>query len=695
MAIFTGNSNNFSADTYTFTAPTLKIVAIGDLNGDSVPDIIGHDIGADQSLQSLRFAFSSSGGTYTLPQSVDGVSAKFITPKVLVGDFSGDKTADMVVYDAGYYDWSARSTVGREPVLFIGNGSGGFSASNALTDALKPLVQPVPANGDKRGIQTDLTMGVKDIAAGDIDGDGDLDLWVESTGGNNISSHFMVNNNGSFAVDHNNRLPEEALFGPKNADGNYWRYNHAEFHDINGDGKADLLVGQIRDNDRTHINQSSFVMLNDGKGYFPSANAVRLPLPDFYSGYTAVQASDSWDINGDGRKDLVLLHTRNDDVTGTVVEPAWTGTYIQVLIQSPDGQFTDQSSQLLGDQSTWSSKNLQQGQNATAIAHHDVNLDGITDFILSYDNSARPDITRPVIFTGKPDGSFSPIDATAITGGDSFFGESILPIDLKNDVLLDFIHLDPSPGADGAYATAPGGDDQSVLIVQKGASPIGQTVAAPGSGKDTLYGTTGNDTIDALAGDDRLIGSAGNDTVDGGSGTDTAIFIGTRSAYTITAGASGVTVADSTTTRDGTDLLKNVERLVFLDSIVAFDTAGNAGQAYRLYQAAFNRTPDKGGLGYQVNALDTGFSLTQVAQNFINSPEFAATYGTLDDTQFVTQLYQNVLHRAPDADGLAFHVGNLGKGVLRAQTLVGFSESPENQAALIGVIQGGMEFLPA
>jgi serralysin len=52
-----------------------------------------------------------------------------------------------------------------------------------------------------------------------------------------------------------------------------------------------------------------------------------------------------------------------------------------------------------------------------------------------------------------------------------------------------------------------------------------------------------------------------------------------------------------------------------------------------------------------------------------------------------------VLHRAPDAGGLAFHTGNLATGAAsRAATLVGFSESPENQAALIGVIQNGMEF---
>ena len=136
--------------------------------------------------------------------------------------------------------------------------------------------------------------------------------------------------------------------------------------------------------------------------------------------------------------------------------------------------------------------------------------------------------------------------------------------------------------------------------------------------------------------------------------------------------------------------LAGIERIAFTGGGIALDTDGNGGMAYRLYQAAFNRTPDHSGLGYQMQALDNGLSLSQVAANFIASPEFQQTYGALNNTQFVTQLYQNVLHRAPDEGGLAYHVGNLAGGMARANVLMGFSESPENQAALIGAIGNGM-----
>jgi hypothetical protein len=39
---------------------------------------------------------------------------------------------------------------------------------------------------------------------------------------------------------------------------------------------------------------------------------------------------------------------------------------------------------------------------------------------------------------------------------------------------------------------------------------------------------------------------------------------------------------------------------------VALDVDGAAGQAYRLYQAAFDRAPDKNGLGYWINGWIDG-----------------------------------------------------------------------------------------
>jgi hypothetical protein len=177
-------------------------------------------------------------------------------------------------------------------------------------------------------------------------------------------------------------------------------------------------------------------------------------------------------------------------------------------------------------------------------------------------------------------------------------------------------------------------------------------------------------------------------SIDGGAGLDTVVYNGTASNYSAHATSGGFTLATTTYT----DSLVNVERLAFDDVRMALDVNGNAGIAYRLYQAAFDRTPDLPGLGFQMNALDHGWAIWQIAQDFVNSPEFSTTYGSLNDTQFVTQLYQNVLNRAPDQAGLDYHVHNLQTTHSRGDVLAGFSESPENQANVIGSIQNGMYY---
>ena len=174
---------------------------------------------------------------------------------------------------------------------------------------------------------------------------------------------------------------------------------------------------------------------------------------------------------------------------------------------------------------------------------------------------------------------------------------------------------------------------------------------------------------------------------------DTAVFAGLRDAYALTVASATIVVADSVAVRDGTDTLRNIERLKFTDVSVAFDVAGSAGQAYRLYQAAFDRVPDLAGLGHQMKALDDGLALSQVANNFLRSPEFSSRYGSLTDAQFVSQLYLNVLHRPAEAAGFNYHTANLANGTnTRADVVAGFSESPENQAAVIGTIQNGMAY---
>ena len=98
----------------------------------------------------------------------------------------------------------------------------------------------------------------------------------------------------------------------------------------------------------------------------------------------------------------------------------------------------------------------------------------------------------------------------------------------------------------------------------------------------------------------------------------------------------------------------------------------------RLYFAFFRRIPDYGGLMFWIGQVARGTTLQQVAQAFAQSPEFAATYGPLDNTRFVQLVYTNVLGRAADSGGLSFWVNQLNSGTLdRGGVMASFSESPE------------------
>jgi uncharacterized delta-60 repeat protein len=202
----------------------------------------------------------------------------------------------------------------------------------------------------------------------------------------------------------------------------------------------------------------------------------------------------------------------------------------------------------------------------------------------------------------------------------------------------------------------------------------------------TQNGTAGNDVLASTRANDKFFGSAG---------TDTAQFIGPRANYTVSNAKGTISVTDNKGV-DGADQLLAFERIKFSDMHLAFDVDGTGGQAYRMYQAAFNRAPDVGGLGFWIDAMDKGMSRDKVAQFFVESPEFKAMYGAAPtNAHYVTKFYENVLHRAPDAEGFAFWTKLMDTNMLNAgQVLAYFSESPENQAALVGVITAGVSYLP-
>lgn len=213
---------------------------------------------------------------------------------------------------------------------------------------------------------------------------------------------------------------------------------------------------------------------------------------------------------------------------------------------------------------------------------------------------------------------------------------------------------------------------------------------------DVTFTVNSNANVTGTAANDKLAPVAANGAIDGQAGIDTVTFTGARTNYTVAKETWGFGVTDKVGS-GGHDAVINVERLQFDDTAVALDINGSAGAAYRLYQAALDRPAEKAGLGFWIYQLDRGLTLDDMVQDIINTqPEFIKKYGANPtDTEFVNLLYANVLHRTPDAAGYDFWVKALTN---HDTTHVGivkfFSESPENQAQVIGSIQNGIDYTP-
>ncbi len=258
--------------------------------------------------------------------------------------------------------------------------------------------------------------------------------------------------------------------------------------------------------------------------------------------------------------------------------------------------------------------------------------------------------------------------------------------------------LEGGAGSDNLLDTAgdntlDGGEGNDFLQ----AGGAGLNVLRGGGGDDSLAVTGNAATLDGGSGRDTLDGGAGNDILIGGDGIDVVRLQGGRSDYSVTRNADGFRVADlRASSVDGADTLAGIERLAFNGAWLALDIDGGAGQAYRLYRAAFDRPADNAGLGFWIKAIDGGTSMVDIAAGFTASAEFRTMYGAApSNAELVGKLYQNILDRASDQGGYAYWVKALDDRIVTLpEVLAMFSESAENKAGVAELIANGIAYQP-
>jgi hypothetical protein len=234
------------------------------------------------------------------------------------------------------------------------------------------------------------------------------------------------------------------------------------------------------------------------------------------------------------------------------------------------------------------------------------------------------------------------------------------------------------------------------------------------------------DTVQAAGGDDMFTGFAHGRTADGGPGVDywsstgnvpdREAFFPTHTPDTITdtvnntrdsnpnlnleldrnfnvsVDGDGIVVND--TISQESMVLKNIEGLEFADRSLKYDANPDQAtkQVFRLYEAVFNRQPDLDGLGFWVGKSDD-MELSEMASRFIDSSEFRDIYGVSPtNSEFLTQVYMNVLDRDPDGTGFQWWLNEMNRadGRSKEDVMLGFSESIENKQNTEDVIALGI-----
>jgi uncharacterized protein (TIGR03437 family) len=223
------------------------------------------------------------------------------------------------------------------------------------------------------------------VACGDIDGDGDIDIYLASfnaTTGNFPPQLYLNDSTGHFTVGDPSRLPAILQAVPSQF-GNA----SASFIDVNNDGHLDLFLGAV---DSWDSSPHDLLLLNDGNGYFTLApdNA----LPNRYGGRDwGTVTSRVADIDGDGWPDLI----------NTVNAPNYAEGGVQILLNNHDGTFRDATNLLL--QPAWPRYGSLYSQGvvyADPVYAADFNHDGFIDLLVQGVNQP----TRLFLNTGPAGG---------------------------------------------------------------------------------------------------------------------------------------------------------------------------------------------------------------------------------------------------------------------------------------------------
>jgi hypothetical protein len=339
-------------------------LVVGDFSGDGTPDLVTADQG-----RSISVLIGTGDGTYQ-PAVFTNVNVAY---PIVADDFDVDGKLDLAIVHRG----------DAAVAVLLGRGDGQFAG------------------------QTDSPVGGRpgSIVSAELNGDGKLDLVVAdlNTGGNGVLV-LLGAGDGSFLAPRAFRTGiTEPSVGPT--------------ADFNGDGKIDLVVTSAQGSPGTDV----AVLFGTGDGGF--ADAVTYPAGD------RLGAVGVGDFNGDGKPDLiinnrgesdnvrVLINTGSGFGNALVYSTGRISSFVAVADFDGDGNVDA----LVGDRILFGNGAgglvASSGDLVTATSFGDFNQDGKLDLTLSSGAGSRGVIVR----LGSGNGSFQ--NAVEYPAGGTIVGD--------------------------------------------------------------------------------------------------------------------------------------------------------------------------------------------------------------------------------------------------------------------------------
>jgi FG-GAP-like repeat/Bacterial Ig-like domain/Secretion system C-terminal sorting domain len=278
-------------------------MATADIDGDGDLDLLAANSGS----ASVSVRINNGNGTFTVPAiAANGrVAAGNMPQAVTMADVDGDGDLDILVAN---YVFSPNGTVS----VRLNNGMGVFGGGSTVS----------------------VDSGTLDVAVGDIDNDGDVDLLTANFFNSTVSVRFN-DGNGNFTGSQNMLVGRGV--------------QSIVVADVNRDGYVDFLTAD------NQLQGAVNVRINNGQGSFSSGADV--PLGFSVVGVTAA------DVDGDN--DLDILASSYNSLT------------VNVRLNNGSGQFT-------------SGADLAMAGRPLKLAAADVDGDGDLDFITSVAITGNP-----------------------------------------------------------------------------------------------------------------------------------------------------------------------------------------------------------------------------------------------------------------------------------------------------------------